>query len=312
MSEISAELHNQRIIHHTGIQQIALDRIRVLNPRSRNRKVFANLVENIGSVGLKRPITVVQTAAEGSEKQYDLICGQGRFEAFKVLGETQIPCIVVEADVSDRYLISLVENLARRKHSNQDLLHAVRELEDRGYTISQIARKTNLDPTYIRVIITLLREGEARLIDAVESGLLSIELAATISQLGDAEIQQAMADAYNAGALRGEQLLQIRKLVTMRQKFGKSYGKWTRKGDKPSPKSLLRAYQAEVRRQQLIVKKADLNQQRLLYITSALRRLMADENFRTLLRAESINDLPKQLADQLRGVPHDGHYSTRL
>jgi ParB family chromosome partitioning protein len=279
-----------------------MDQIRILNPRSRNKKGFAGLVENITSVGLKRPVTVVEVPLNENGQRYDLICGQGRYEALRAIGEQQIPCIVVTADESDRYLISLVENLARRKHSNVDLLNAVRDLEDRGYTVSQIAQKISLDPTYIRCILGLLKDGEKRLIDAVERGVISIDLAYTISKLGDDEVQKAMTDAYNAGTLRGDQLMQIRKLVSIRQKFGKGYGKWTRRGDKPSPKSLLRAYQAEVRRQQMIVKKADLNQQRMLFVTTALRRLMADENFRTLLRAEGINDMPKPLADQLRGA----------
>lgn len=312
MSESEAPRSGHRIIHQTAIRQIAMEQIRILNPRSRNQKVFAKLVESIASLGLKRPITVVEGSTNGAGPMFDLICGQGRFEAYRALGEVQIPCIVVEADESDRYLISLVENLARRKHSNLDLLNAVRELEDRGYTTQQIAKKISLDPVYIRSILLLLKDGETRLIDAVESGVLSIDLAATISQLGDGEIQQAMIDAYNAGTLRGDQLMQIRKLVATRQKFGKGYGRWARKGDKPSPKSLLRAYQSEVRRQQMIVRKADLNQQRLLFVTTAMRRLMADENFRTLLRAEGINDMPKPLADQLRGVNLDGHHTQRL
>lgn len=294
-------VHNG-VVHQEGIRIVPMDQIRILNPRSRNRKGFARLVENITSVGLKRPVTVVEVPLSENGQRYDLICGQGRYEALRAIGEQQIPCIVVTADESDRYLISLVENLARRKHSNVDLLNAVRDLEDRGYTVSQIAQKISLDPTYIRCILGLLKDGEKRLIDAVERGVISIDLAYTISKLGDDEVQKAMTDAYNAGTLRGDQLMQIRKLVSIRQKFGKGYGKWTRRGDKPSPKSLLRAYQAEVRRQQMIVKKADLNQQRMLFVTTALRRLMADENFRTLLRAEGINDMPKPLADQLRGA----------
>ncbi len=294
-------VHNG-VVHQEGIRIVPMDQIRILNPRSRNKKGFAGLVENITSVGLKRPVTVVEVPLNENGQRYDLICGQGRYEALRAIGEQQIPCIVVTADESDRYLISLVENLARRKHSNVDLLNAVRDLEDRGYTVSQIAQKISLDPTYIRCILGLLKDGEKRLIDAVERGVISIDLAYTISKLGDDEVQKAMTDAYNAGTLRGDQLMQIRKLVSIRQKFGKGYGKWTRRGDKPSPKSLLRAYQAEVRRQQMIVKKADLNQQRMLFVTTALRRLMADENFRTLLRAEGINDMPKPLADQLRGA----------
>ena len=45
----------------TSQKQVTLiqtDRIRILNPRVRNRRTFEAMVENIARVGLKRPITV--------------------------------------------------------------------------------------------------------------------------------------------------------------------------------------------------------------------------------------------------------------
>ena len=109
------------------VTMIPIDRIRVINPRVRNKKVFAGIVDNIASLGLKRPITVTPTGSG-----YDLVCGQGRLEAFQALGELEIPAIVIEASEQDCYLMSLIENLARRKHTNLDLLHGIRDLEDRG------------------------------------------------------------------------------------------------------------------------------------------------------------------------------------
>jgi ParB family chromosome partitioning protein len=41
---------------------IPTDRIRILNPRVRNRRNFEEMVENIAKIGLKRPITVAQRA----------------------------------------------------------------------------------------------------------------------------------------------------------------------------------------------------------------------------------------------------------
>jgi ParB family chromosome partitioning protein len=41
---------------------VSLDRIRVLNPRARNKQAFAKMVENISSLGLKRPITVTPSS----------------------------------------------------------------------------------------------------------------------------------------------------------------------------------------------------------------------------------------------------------
>ena len=154
------------------IVSIPIARIHVANPRVRSRKVFAGIVESIATVGLKRPITVAETEPDENGPRYDLVCGQGRIEAFLALGETSIPAIVVAADESDRFLMSLVENLARRKHSNRDLLSAVRTLEDRGYKTAEIARKTGLEQNYIVCILALLKGGEERLIGAVEKGWL--------------------------------------------------------------------------------------------------------------------------------------------
>ena len=40
------------------IEMIPIDRITVVNPRIRSKRVFKGIVENIAEVGLKRPITV--------------------------------------------------------------------------------------------------------------------------------------------------------------------------------------------------------------------------------------------------------------
>ena len=49
-----------------------------------------------------------------------------------------------------------------------------------------------------------------------------------------------------------------------------------------------------------MIKKAELNEQRLLFIVIALRTLLRDENFLTLLRAEQLDTLPKFLAEQVK------------
>lgn len=277
------------------IQMVALHAIRILNPRSRNQQIFARLVENIANLGLKRPITVTSAG-----DHFDLVCGQGRFEAFKVLGESTIPCVVVSARDADRYLISLVENLARRKHSNRDLLNAINVLAERGYSIKQIAAKTCLDPTYIAGILILLRQGEERLIAAVEKGWLPISVATVVARSNDAEVQTAMLEAYETGTLKGEQLIKVRRLVDRRRAQGKCYGQGPHSADRlTTPRKLLKAYQQEVRRQRLMIKKADVSEQRLLFVVSALRKLLADDYFCSLLRSEGIGDMPQVLAERV-------------
>src|SRR3974390_3234806 len=103
------------------INQVPIDQIEVVNPRSRNQKTFKEIVDNIAKVGLKRPITVARR--DGSaEPRYDLVCGQGRLEAYRALEQSMIPAVVVTADTEDCMVMSLVENLARRQHRAIDLL----------------------------------------------------------------------------------------------------------------------------------------------------------------------------------------------
>lgn len=296
------QTHRKALMHvaeESLIRLIPLDNIRVLNPRMRNRQVFAKLVENISALGLKRPITVTPTAI-GSET-FEIVCGQGRFEAYQALGEKKIPCIVVTASEADRYLISLVENLARRKHSNKELLISIQILSDRGYTPQQIASKTCLDVTYIHGILLLLRQGEERLIAAVEKGWVSISLATEIARSEDSEVQHAMMEAYETGVLKGEQLMRVRRLIDRRKTLGKRYGQQPHVDKLTTPQKLLNVYQAEVRRQKVMIKKADINEQRLLIIITAMRKLLADDYFVTLLRTEEVSDMPKPLADRIFG-----------
>jgi len=292
--------------HHAGhaqqIVSIPIDRIRILNPRARSKKTFAGVVESIATVGLKRPITVAEAGMDVQGQRYELICGQGRIEAFKALGETHIPAMIIAAPETDRYLMSLVENLARRQHSSQDLLNAVQVLSDRGYTNVQIGQKTGLDPSYIQGILQLLRAGEERLITAVEKGWLPLSLAVEIARSSEADVQIAMMEAYETGTLKGDQLLKVRRLIDKRKAFGQKYQKVIQRNEKPMTAArLAQTFQEEVRRQRLAIQKADVAEQRLLFVVSAMRKLHSEEHFRTLLRAEGIIDMPKPLADRLSG-----------
>ena len=46
------------------VEMIPIDRITIVNPRLRSKKIFKGIVENIAEIGLKRPITV--TSRQGA------------------------------------------------------------------------------------------------------------------------------------------------------------------------------------------------------------------------------------------------------
>ena len=101
---------------------ISIDSIHILNPRDRNAEKFQDIVDNISRIGLKRPVTVAPTKTEISGIEYDLVCGQGRLEAFKILNQNTIPAFIIEIGTEDCFLMSLIENIARKQHTPLELL----------------------------------------------------------------------------------------------------------------------------------------------------------------------------------------------
>ena len=290
----------------TDLQMIPVDQIAVLNPRDRNGRVFEEIVGNIKNVGLKKPVTVTPRDGLEDGKRYLLICGEGRLKAFISLGEKEIPALVVAVNDEDAFIMSLTENIARRKYSALELLMSIEQLSKQGYDKRVIAQKTGLSLDYIKGILLLFENGEERLLAAVESGRVPLNVAITIAGAGDEEsVQAALQDAYESGQLRGGQLMQARRVLQRRSTLGKTLkNRPTRKGAAVTTTSLVRNYQNEVERQKLTIKKAEFTQQRLLFVIEALRQLLADEHFSNLLRAEGLDTLPKQLAERVWGGGH--------
>jgi ParB family transcriptional regulator, chromosome partitioning protein len=286
------------------LRMIPVDRIEVLNHRERNSRIFEEIADNIKTIGLKKPITVAPRAAADGQDSYLLVCGEGRLKAFKALGQTRIPALVVEVTDEDAFIMSLTENIARRHCRPLELLTSISTLRDQGYDKKAIARKTGLTAEYIQGILNLLRNGEERLLIAVHKGQIPLNTALSIVGAGndDKAVQAALQDAYELGDLRGRQLIRARRLIERRLTLGRSIRRGTpRKRTEVTSLSLVRTYQKEVERQRLLVRKAEFTQQRLLFISSALRELFADENFTNLMRAEGLESLPKYLSERIHG-----------
>src|SRR5580704_7908156 len=271
----------------TEIQMVPVDAITVLNPRARNRRVFHELITSIAHLGLKRPISV---GRRGTEPEYDLVCGQGRLEAFIALGQSEIPAIVIEASQGDCYVMSLGENLARRHPGSRELMREIGALKERGYTNTEIAAKIDFTPDYITAICYLLDHGEERLLAAVERGFMPANIAVEIARAPDHDVQQALAEAYENKLLPGNQILAVRRIILQRNQRRKSpprTGRAVPNTGKLTAAALIKSYETEAQRQKLLVKKADLAQTRLSFVVNALRRLFEEEEFLTLLRADA-------------------------
>lgn len=281
------------------VEWIPIERIQILNPRLRNKRVFREIVENIAKIGLKRPITVTRRMEAGGPF-YDLVCGQGRLEAYQALGQQEVPALVVSADAEDCMIASLVENCARRQHKAIDLLQDIGGMRERGYSAADIARKTGLSTEYVSGVARLIEKGEQRLLQSVESRTIPISVAVGIAEADDHGVQRALQDAYDKGLLRGKRLLAAKKLVETRRRRGKELAVQKSSATKRmSTAALLRAYEEEAERKRDMIRRANGSRDRLVLIVEAFRRLSHDKAFMGILEDGGLSTMPERIATRL-------------
>src|ERR1039457_1473814 len=288
------------------VKMIPIDQIRILNPRHRDLKKFEVIVQSIKNLGLKKPIQVsLRSAQEAEEPGYDLVCGQGRIEAFIALGHKEIPAVIVEISKEERLLRSLVENMARRYPAPLALIREIERLKLAGYGNAEIARKLDLDNTMVAGLIALRNAGEERLLDAASSGTIPLGVAMDIAKANDVETQRELLKAYETKQLNQLSIRTVKRLIDQRRFAGKRRDRSSRGPRKrlTSAESLVNAYRRESQRQKLLIRKAKICDAKLIFIVTAFTRLLTDANFVTLLRAESLSTMPKYLWAKL-GTKH--------
>jgi len=283
------------------VKMIPIEQIHIVNHRHRDPKKFAAIVQNIKNVGLKMPIQISRRpATETEEEGYDLICGQGRLEAFMALGHKEIPAIVVEISREELLLRSLVENIARRYPQPMDLIGEIERLKSLGYSHHQIGEKLDVSGNLVGGLMTLKKAGEERLLEVALIGKIPIWVAVDIAKTDTLETQRELLKAYESKQLDYASLKYVKGLIVQRRLIGKQRAcKGQGLKPKTSVESMVSAYRKESQRQKLMIKKARVCDARLSFIVTAFNKLLADENFFTLLRAESLATIPKYLSVKL-------------
>lgn len=282
------------------VKMIPLDQIRILNPRYRDKRKFAVIVQSIQNLGLKKPIQVSRRSKDEEEgPDYDLVCGQGRIEAFKMLGYTEIPAVVVQVTKEERLLRSLVENMARRFPNSLALIKEVSRLKAQGHNNVEIGKKLDIADATVGGYLALSKAGEERLLDAAISGRVPLTVAMDIAKADTPELQRSLLKAYETNQLNHISIRKVKRLMDQRRFIGKKLGPTGRQRSRTSVESLVSAYRRESNKQKLMVKKARVCEEKLRFVVSAFQRLLADENFVTLLRAEGVGTMPKYLREKM-------------
>jgi ParB family chromosome partitioning protein len=224
------------------------------------------------------------------------------------LGFKKIPAIVVQISKEDRLLRSLVENMARRLPSPMELINEIHRLKAQGDNNSDIGRKLDIDRPTIIGLIALKKAGEERLLEAALNGKIPLGVAIDIAKTDGVETQRALLKAYEKKQLNQASIRDIKKLMERRRFLGKqrgSGGRGSRK-NRPSAENLVSVYRRESEKRKLLVHKARLCEEQLILVVTAFSKLMANEHFVTLLRAESLATMPKVLGEKVAKQQKEG------
>lgn len=286
------------------IIMVPVDQIHILNPRSRESKRYQSIISSITNLGLKTPIVVSRRSNDVDDNgtEYDLVCGQGRLEAFRAAGEEQIPARVIDVSKDDRLLMSLIENIARRQVKRSELANEIIRLEEQGYTTHQISKKIDSNFEFVQGVIKLHRSSEERLLEAVMNEKVSVSVANMIADATDnKDAQEAIMQAYESKDIPARSLTTVKRLLDQREYLGKTLKRSGTRNRSTNKETLVAAYRREVDRQKRMARKARLCETRLVFAREAFSRLFKDENFMTLLRAENMDTVPEPLAHLIAG-----------
>jgi ParB family chromosome partitioning protein len=159
--------------------------------------------------------------------------------------------------------------------------------------------KLGLDRAYLYGICNLIDKGEEFLVSSVEAGRIPLSVAVEIATGNNHEISRALSEAYEKGDLRGARISAARRVIAQRLEQQRLQGKAPTPRRKLTGEALVQEYKQKIREQTALVVKANRTRDRLILLTTAVRLLFADENFRTLLKAEDVRSVPAELAGRL-------------
>lgn len=169
-----------------GVQEI---KISLIDPKSgQPRKVFdsealAQLADSIAVHGVLQPILLREIGGD----RYQIIAGERRWRASKLVGLTEIPAIVLDKDELAAAQIALVENVQRENLNPIEEAMAFRSLANEyGMTQEELSRQVGKSRSAIANALRLLDLPD-EVLKLVSEGALSAGHARTLLGLRDRE-----------------------------------------------------------------------------------------------------------------------------
>lgn len=129
---------------------------------------LADLVESIREHGILEPLVVAETPAG-----YQIIAGERRWRAAKVVGLAQVPCIVKKTSHRGMLEMALVENVQRVDLNPLERAQGFKRMMDEfGLGTAEIAQRIGKSQSYVSNSLRLLTLPDA-LKDALLAGIVT-------------------------------------------------------------------------------------------------------------------------------------------
>lgn len=127
-----------------------------------------NLAQSIRENGILQPITV----RKRENKKYELVSGERRLRAARLVGMVKIPSIVINIDDKNSAMFSIIENLQRQSLNFFEEAEAIEKLVGE-YAMSreEVAQKLGLAPSTVSNKLRILRLPEEMRFELARSGL---------------------------------------------------------------------------------------------------------------------------------------------
>ena len=143
------------------IVQIKTDDIRPnrAQPRAEfDQNAIIRLADSIRRYGILQPLTVRRTEDEDDPYTYELIAGERRLRASKLLGYLTVPCIIMEASEQISAELAIIENLLRDDLNMFEQAYGFKKLIDRHrLTQDDVARRMSLSQSAVANKLRLLK-----------------------------------------------------------------------------------------------------------------------------------------------------------
>lgn len=182
-----------------AVFQIEIDRI-VANPNQPRRhfddEALRDLAASIREFGILQPIVVRKLELEtdnGTNVQYEIIAGERRWRASKLVGLPRVPAIIRQVDVKRESLeLAIIENLQREQLNPVEMARAYARLQDEfGMTQREVATRLGKSREVVANTLRLL-DLSSEVQTAIEDGRISESHGRLLLGVTDPALQQSL------------------------------------------------------------------------------------------------------------------------